>query len=67
MVRTKEGESERNEAKMGLHQRSVLTLLRLFVTEGLPWELLNTDDLVLMAESNKIEGKLNEVENSNGK
>lgn len=60
VVRTKEGDSERFEVKVGLHQGSVLSpLLFVIVMEavtrnvrgGLPWELLYADDLVLMAES----------------
>ena len=59
VVRTKNGNSEEFEAKVGVHQGSVLSPL-LFaavmealtqeVREGLPWELLYAD-LVLMAES----------------
>jgi hypothetical protein len=60
VVRTKDGDSERFEVKVGLHQGSVLSpLLFIIVMEavtkevrgGLPWELLYADDLVLMAES----------------
>ena len=59
-VRTKQGSSEEFEIKVGVHQRSVLSPL-LFaavmevvtqkVREGLPWELLYADDLVLVAQS----------------
>ena len=59
-VRTKQGSSEEFEVKDGVYQGSVLSLL-LFVAvmevvtqkvrEGLPWELLYADDLVLVAQS----------------
>ena len=59
-VRTKQVGSEEFEVKVGVHQGSVLSLL-LFVAvmevvtqkvrEGLPWELLYADDLVLVAQS----------------
>ena len=58
--RTKQGYSTEFEVKVGVHQRSVLSPL-LFVAvmevvtrgvkEGLPWELLYADDLVLVAQS----------------
>jgi len=63
VVRTKDGDSERFEVKVGLHQGSVLSpLLFIIVMEvvtrevrgGLPWELLYADDLVLTAESGCI-------------
>ena len=60
VVRTKQGYSTEFEVKVGVHQGSVLSPL-LFVAvmevvtrgvkEGSPWELLNADDLVLVAQS----------------
>ena len=59
-VRTKQGSSEEFEVKVGVHQESVLSLLLFVVVmevvtqkvrEGLPWELLYADDLVLVAQS----------------
>ena len=57
-VKFKEGESAEFEVKVGVHQGSVLSpLFFIIVTlpeefrEGLPWEVLYADDLVLMAAS----------------
>src|SRR5260221_12322125 len=59
-VRTSDGNSDSFEVKVGLHQGSVLSPLLFVIVmdivskelrEGLPWELLYADDLVLMAES----------------
>jgi hypothetical protein len=59
-VRTSSGISESFWVKVGLHQGSVLSPLLFIIVmdvvskelcEGLPWELLYADDLVLMAES----------------
>ncbi|XP_065325211.1 uncharacterized protein LOC135931830 [Gordionus sp. m RMFG-2023] len=58
-VRMDYGDSESFEVKVGLHQGSVLSLLFILVIdvvaremrEGLPWELLYADDLVLMAHN----------------
>ena len=60
VVRTKDGNSAEFEVKVGLHQGSVLSPLLFIIVmevlsqnvkEGLPWELLYADDLVLIAES----------------
>jgi len=60
VVRTDGGDSDSFDVKVGLHQGSILSpLLFVIVMEmvtrelrdGLPWELLYADDLVLMAES----------------
>jgi hypothetical protein len=59
-VRTEEGESDWFDVRVGLHQGSALSPLLFIIVmdalskeikEGLPWELLYADDLVLMAES----------------
>ena len=59
-VRLGEGESEAFPVRVGVHQGSVLSPLLFVIVlealsrefrEGLPWELLYADDLMLMAES----------------
>jgi hypothetical protein len=59
-VRTSDGNSDSFEVKVGLHQGSVLSPLLFVIVmdmvskelrEGLPWELLYADDLVLLADS----------------
>ena len=59
-VRTKQGRGKEFEVKVGVHQWSVLSPLLIVnvmdiltheVREGLPWELLYADDLVLVAQS----------------
>jgi hypothetical protein len=58
-VKLQEGESAEFEVKVGVHQGSVLSPLLFIIVmdalssefrEGLPWELLYADDLVLIAE-----------------
>src|SRR5260221_12313405 len=66
--RTSDGNSDIFEVKVGLYQSSVLSPLLFVIVmdmvskelrEGLPWELLYADDLVLMAESeNELREKL---------
>jgi len=60
LVRTVYGNSNGFEVKVGMHQGSALSpLLFVIVMEalsrefrvGLPWELLNADDLVVIAET----------------
>ena len=60
VVRMADGDSESFEVKVGLHQGSVLSPLLFVIVmevvtrevrEGLPWELLYADDVVLMAKS----------------
>ena len=52
MVKIKHGNSEEFEVKVEVHQGLVLSpLLFVVVMEGLLWELLHADTLVLMAES----------------
>ena len=68
MVKTKHGNSEEFEVKVGVHQGLVLSPLLFVVVmealtqdvrKGLPWELLYADDLVLMAESiEELKGKV---------
>ena len=63
VVRTKYGNSRELEVKVGVHQGSVLSPL-LFVTvmdaltervrQGLPWDLLYADDIVLVAETMEL-------------
>ena len=65
VIRQMHGHSEEFEVKVGLHQESVLSPL-LFVAvmevltreirEGLTWELLYANDLVLMAENIEAKG-----------
>lgn len=74
VVRTAEGETEPFEVKVGLHQGSILSPLLFIIVmdvvtrevrEGLPWELLYADDLVLVAESEEeLKEKLMKWKNS---
>jgi len=63
VIRTESGDSESFQVKVGLHQGSILSPLLFVIVmeivtrglrEGLPWELLYADDLVLMA-TNMVE------------
>ena len=60
VVRTKQGYSTKFEVKVGVHQGSLLSPLHFVavmevvtqgVKEGLPWQLLYADDLILVAQS----------------
>ena len=60
MVRTKHGNGEEFEVKVGVYQglflspllfACVMEALTQEVREGMPWELLYADNLVLIAES----------------
>ena len=60
VVRTKQGYSTEFEVKVGVHQGLVLSPLFFVavmevvtqeVKEGLPWELLYADDLILVVQS----------------
>ena len=66
IVRTEQGESEPFEIKVGLHQGSVLSPLLFIIVmdqvtrdvkEGLPWELVYADDLIL--EDEETDGLIN--------
>ena len=75
-IKTKDGESDSFEEKVGVHQGSVLSPLRfIIVLEALskefrvflPWELFYADVLCLIAETEKkINTKSSELERWNG-
>ena len=74
-VRTKDGNSGEFEVRVGVHQGSVpspllfvvvMEVLVRRVKEGLPWELLYADDLVLIAEYGWTEGEDEQVEGMYG-
>src|SRR5260221_4320121 len=74
-VGTSDGNSDSFEVKVGLHQGSVLSPLLFVIVmdmvskelrEGLPWELLYADALVLMAESEEELRKVIEMESGDG-
>ena len=63
VVRMKGEESKKFEVKVGVHQGSVLSPLSFTIVlealsrhfrKGLPWELFDADDFVLLAESREI-------------
>ena len=67
VLRTEAGDSQSFEVKVGVHQGSVLSPLLFAIVmdqvtsesrEGLPWELLYADDLVLIAPKEDLQRKL---------